>query len=244
MVTGDRAEVAETVGAMHRRRRACSPSGRPAEKVRRGPGRSRHGPVDHGRRRHQRRSRAGRSRTSAWRWAPGARPPRRRPPTWCSPSTGSTGSARRRAIARRTRRIALQSVARRHGPVAGGDGRRGGRPAARRVGRAPAGGHRRRGDPQRAAGAAAARGPGACRRADAALTQRFRASTSASAPTSTELRATADCWAHPGGEALTRVRAGPPPARARRSARTSRPRNRSSTRRSAGCSADLRPPRP
>ena len=61
------------------------------------------------------------------------------------------------ALARRTRRIALQSVLAGMGMSLAAMGRGRGRAAARGVGRAAAGGHRRGRDPQRAPRAAAAR---------------------------------------------------------------------------------------
>ena len=89
---------------------------------------------------------------SAWPWARGGRPRRPRPPTSCITVDRVDRLAEAVLIARRSQRHRPPERPRRHGPVAGRDGRR-------RVGflplvgrRAGPGGHRRRGHPQRPAG--------------------------------------------------------------------------------------------
>ena len=92
----------------------------------------------------------------------------------------------------------------RDGHVPGGDGRGRGRPAARGVGCAAAGGHRRSRDPQRAPRAAPPAPDVRVTPAYIALTSRFRTEHQAIRADIDQLRATADTLDDPG--AMTRVR--------------------------------------
>ena len=97
-------------------------------------------------------------------------------------------------IARRSKRIALQAVARRHGPVPGRHGRRGRRAAAARGRCGPAGGHRRAGDRDRPAGRPARHGPHDrdARRPTSPPPHRLRAEHDAVLPVVEQIRAVAD----------------------------------------------------
>ena len=238
MVTGDRAEVADAVGAV---------IGVDEVLAELHPGRTsstRSAPSSAGRRPSWSATASTTrprwpSPTSGSRWEPAAPPPRPRPPTWCSPSTSSTASARWPRSPAAPSRIALQSVLAGMGLslAAMGVAAAGLLPAV--WGALLQEAHRRRGDPQRAARAAPAPLPSVrLAAADAALDQAVpgrargdpgRASSSCGPPPTRSDRP------RPGdarrsaqvNELLDRARSG----------RTSRPRSTSCTRPWTGCSA-------